>query len=89
MGTPSKKTNEWEVVSTQVKKCRDFVAGESAVKGEGETYLMKFDPTMMVDRYNLYKEEAQTVGLTSAFHESLLGALTRRQPTITIPTAAY
>jgi len=88
MGTPSKKTNEWEVVSTQVKKCRDFVAGESAVKGEGETYLMKFDPTMMVDRYNLYKEEAQTVGLTSAFHESLLGALTRRQPTITIPTAA-
>ncbi len=71
------------------QKIRDVLAGPSAVKAAGKTYLPVPDPTDDSDankeRYKQYKERAQFFDATSRTHEGYIGQIFYRDPQIDLP----
>jgi hypothetical protein len=69
------------------KRCRDAYDGEDAVKGAGQDYLPKIDPTQTAGEYIAYLLRAmyyEAVGRTIA---GFVGAIARKAHTITLPEA--
>lgn len=87
----------YEPHERRAARVRDAVAGSDAVKGRGLAYLPhpqeEYETltgeakTVAETRYKAYKERAVWVGVTRRTHDGLLGAVFRRDPEVTLPTA--
>ena len=85
---PSNRSPEREAILKEIQICVDFVEGESAVKARNKEYLWPFDASMTDEAYKIYKMESQLPEFTSTFHQSLVGAMLRRDPKVALPATA-
>ena len=65
----------------QWQRIRATVAGQDAIKGGGEVYLLKPDG-MTKDQYAIYLERALFFGATARTVQGLVGAIFRKPPSI-------
>ena len=70
-------------------RCRAFSRGEAYVKAldvfpspSYDNVLIPFSPTMSLEQYSLYKQEAELPGITAMFVKILVGGLLRKPPVI-------
>ena len=81
-------TTTHESYNTTVKqweRCRDAVAGSDAIKARGPTYLPALSE-QTTEEYNGYKTRAMWYGASGRTLQGLIGAVMRKEPTITVPS---
>lgn len=70
------------------KRSRAIIRGERYVKaldymGKADPILLPFSPSMTIEQYNFYKNEAELPGIVAEFAKVLVGGLLRKKPQIT------
>ena len=72
-------------------RARAMLSGQKEVKEidsivNVNNILLPFSPSMGQDQYNFYKQEAEFPGLVTQYAKVLVGGLTRKAPTIKLPS---
>lgn len=76
---------DYNARSYQWRRCRDAFNGSDAIKASGQQYLPKL-PSQSGDEYEAYKFRALWYGATFRTVSGLTGAVTRKDPKVTVPT---
>lgn len=93
VGTPS---DEFDSMRTVWGKCRAIIRGQESTKaydeyvndydvqGVNRNLLLPFSPSMTQNQYDFFKGEAELPGITSQYAKSMIGALLRKDASLTL-----
>lgn len=77
----------YEANAARWKRCRDAYEGEDAIKGAGQTYLPKIDPSQSEAEYRAYKKRAGYYEAVARTVDGFVGAISRKPHQIELPTS--